>query len=112
MGYASYLVYKEADLRPALEGDVKTALTLYAVKLGLNFAWTPVFFGLNQLGLATVTIGGLLGTLLATTKTFWQINPLAGKLMLPYIAWVSYASALTTWIWWNNGGRKKFLKKD
>ncbi|KAL2918268.1 hypothetical protein HK105_202195 [Polyrhizophydium stewartii] len=106
MGYASYLVYTNttstADAR-------EMALTLYASQLLLNFAWTPLFFGMRQFGAASIDILALLGLIIATGVKFYEIDPVAGYLMVPYAGWVSLASSLSCWIWWHNpaGGKTK-----
>ncbi|KAJ3278386.1 hypothetical protein HK104_002386 [Borealophlyctis nickersoniae] len=110
MGYASYLVWKTGQLHPSL--NISFPLRLYATQLTLNLAWTPLFFGIHNLGAATVDVAALWGTLVATGWEFYKIEPLAGYLFAPYAAWVSYASALTAWIWWNNGGKDVAGKKE
>ena len=89
MGYASYRVWRAG-------GSMRLyALRLYAVQLVLNFAWSLIFFKGHDLGLATADILALLGVLTATTVQFWRVDPVAGALMVPYLAWTSYATALT-----------------
>ena len=95
MGYSSYLVYSE--------GGDKTALALYASQLALNWAWTPIFFGLHNLKLATLEIGALWISVAVCGAKFYSINKTAGLLFAPYLAWVSLASALTFSIWKKNG---------
>jgi tryptophan-rich sensory protein len=72
----------------------KTALTLFFVQLAVNFSWSPIFFGAHQIeaGLAVIVI--LLALAAATTWQFWRIRPLAGALLLPYLAWLCFATAL------------------
>jgi len=76
-----------------------TAISLFAVQLVLNFFWSIIFFRCHQLGLATADILLLLVAIIATIIIFWQIRPLAGALMLLYLAWVLFASVLCTTIW-------------
>ncbi len=103
MGYASYLVYAKLDSDPR----AKVALYIYAAKLALNAAWSPCFFTYKKLGLATLNIWALWGSILLTAKHFYAIDAFAGKLFVPYIMWVSYASMLCTNIWWNNPAKSK-----
>ncbi|KAI9093102.1 translocator protein-like protein [Phlyctochytrium arcticum] len=103
MGYASYRVYRQGQLHPFL--DVTTPLRLYAAQLALNMAWTPLFFGVHQLGLASLDIVALLGTVIATAREFGAIDEVAGWLMVPYAAWVAYAGSITLSVWWNNRGK-------
>jgi tryptophan-rich sensory protein len=94
MGIAAALVWKQRDLPQA-----KLALWVYGIQLALNMLWSILFFGLKNPGLAFAEIIILLIFILITTVLFWQINPWAGALMIPYIAWVSFASYLNYTIW-------------
>ena len=71
-----------------------TALTLFFVQLAVNFSWSPIFFGAHQIRLGLIVIVVLLGLAAATTREFWRIRPLAGALLLPYLAWLCFATAL------------------
>ncbi|CAF1599404.1 unnamed protein product [Rotaria sp. Silwood1] len=94
MGIASYLVARDG------QGSFKTlALTFYFIQLFLNWSWTPVFFGLHQLGAAVVIILILFINIFICILQFWQINSYAGMLLVPYLIWVGFASALTMSIW-------------
>ncbi|KAI9188725.1 hypothetical protein H9P43_000147 [Blastocladiella emersonii ATCC 22665] len=97
MGYASHRVFYlvPAHLRA-------TPLALYGAQLALNFAWTPVFFGAKRFGLAMANIALMWGGIAATAYSFFEYDATAGYLMLPYLAWVSYASTLNWYIWRNN----------
>lgn len=75
------------------------ALALYAAQLGLNVAWSVIFFGLHKPGLALGEVALLLAAILATAAAFWRLDRLAGLLMAPYVAWVAFASALNFAIW-------------
>lgn len=98
MGYASYLVWLQGGF-----AKQQVPLAIYAAQLVLNFAWTPLFFSLHRLDLASADILAMWGGIVATIITFQRvIGPSALALLLPYLVWVSYASALTIWIWRNN----------
>jgi len=78
------------------------ALRAFAVQLVLNFAWTPVFFGLQQPGLALAVIVALVGAIVATIARSWSVDRAAATMLMPYMAWVSFATALNAAIWWLN----------
>lgn len=78
------------------------ALTLWAVQLVLNSAWTPLFFGAGLYGLALVEILVLLVTIVATVALFLPRSRPAAYLMVPYLAWVGFATMLNASIWWLN----------
>ena len=77
----------------------KTALRLYLVQWALNALWTPLFFGLHRPSWALVEILVLLLAILATLRAFWRVDRPAGLLLLPYAAWVAFASVLNGAIW-------------
>ena len=80
----------------------KKALGLFVIQWALNALWTPLFFGLQQPGWALAEILVLLATILATIRAFWRVDRPAGILLLPYAAWVAFASLLNGAIWWIN----------
>ena len=77
----------------------KNALGLFLLQWVLNALWTPLFFGLHRPGWALVEILVLLAAILATIQTFWRLDRPAGLLLLPYAAWVAFASVLNGAIW-------------
>lgn len=89
MAAAAWLVWRRGGFAAQ-----PVALGLFLVQLALNGAWTPVFFGLGMLGWALVVIALLWAAILATMIAFFRARAAAGWLMLPYFAWVSYASTL------------------
>ena len=80
-------------------GRRRAAIGLYAVQLALNLAWSLIFFGLRRPDLALVEIAVLLIAVLATTAVFWRRDRIAGLMLVPYAAWVAFASALNFAIW-------------
>jgi len=81
------------------DGRRRGAIGLYAVQLALNLAWSLTFFGLRRPDLALADIALLLVAVLATTVAFWRRDHLAGLMMVPYVAWVAFASMLNFAIW-------------
>ena len=82
--------------------DVRMPLALFAIQLALNLAWTPLFFGMQRPGLALAEIVVMLAVILATTASFVRVSTTAATLMLPYCAWVCFATALNWAIWQMN----------
>jgi tryptophan-rich sensory protein len=78
------------------------ALIPYAAQLVLNAVWTPLFFGAGAYGAAAVEIVLLWLAIAATVAAFWRIHRGAALLLLPYQAWVTFATALNISIWWLN----------
>lgn len=70
------------------------ALALFAVQLVLNLAWSPTFFAAHQVTAALWLIVAMLVAAVLTTQAFFRIRPLAGWLMVPYLAWLVFALAL------------------
>ncbi|MHA3791592.1 TspO/MBR family protein [Sphingomonas sp. YL-JM2C] len=70
------------------------AVALFLIQLGLNLAWSPVFFAMHRIMLAFGLIAAILLWAGATTLVFWRIRPAAGMLMLPYLAWLLFAGML------------------
>lgn len=99
MGVAAWIVWKPEGFKA-----VKMPLSLFAVQLGLNIAWSWIFFGMHQPGWAFLEIVILWLAISATTVAFFGKSKLAGTLMVPYLAWVSFASVLNFTIWRLNIG--------
>jgi tryptophan-rich sensory protein len=74
--------------------DARSPVILFGIQLGLNALWSFLFFGLRSpaAGLAGILV--LLIFIIATTMTFFRVSRPAGLLLLPYLAWVSFASFL------------------
>lgn len=94
MGVAAWLVWRARGFDGA-----RAALSLFLVQLAANALWTWLFFAWRQGALAFAEILVLWALIAATTIAFWRVRPLAGALLLPYLAWVSFACALT-WATW------------
>ncbi|KQN09932.1 CrtK protein [Sphingobium sp. Leaf26] len=70
------------------------AIALFLVQLLLNLAWSPLFFRAHQVGSALALILILFVLVAVTTALFWRIRRFAGALLLPYLAWLAFASFL------------------
>jgi translocator protein len=100
MGVAAWLVWREGLTRQSA-----LALGLFAAQLVLNFAWSLIFFGQHRLGAALLEIAVLWLTILLTIIAFWRVRRAAGALLVPYLAWVSFATYLNAGVWWLQRGR-------
>ena len=99
MGAAAWLVVRRVGVAAA-----RPALQLYGVQLVLNALWTWLFFHWHQGAWAFAEVLLLLGLVALTLRAFWQVRPLSGWLLAPYLAWVAFASALTLAMWRLNPG--------
>ena len=72
---------------------------LYALQLALNALWSVLFFGLHRIGLALIDIAALWVVLVVALVRYGKVDRVAGVLWLPYLLWVSFASALNAAIW-------------
>lgn len=95
MAIALYLIWQKGIGR----GEVRRAVVLFGIQLVLNSLWSIIFFGVKDLFLALLEILVLLGFILAAMAQFYRIDKKAGYLLLPYLAWSSFATYLTFSIW-------------
>lgn len=94
MGIAAWLVWREGPSQ-----RVKAALTLFVVQLGVNALWSWLFFAWHMGGFAFVEVVLLALLIASTIVLFWRVRRVAGVLLVPYLLWVSFASALTLALW-------------
>ena len=94
MGIAAWLVWKERGFRNA-----RVALALFVVQLAANALWTWLFFAWRLGAAAFAEILVLWVLIVATMAAFWRVRPLAGALLVPYLAWVSFACVLCWTVW-------------
>ena len=94
IGIAAWLVWREGGWRRQ-----RGVLTLFVVQLAVNALWSWLFFGWHRGALAFADIVLLWLLIVATTIGFWRVRPLAGGLLLPYLCWVSFATALNFAVW-------------
>ena len=99
MGVAAWLVWRAHGFRQG-----RNALALYIVQLGANSLWTWVFFAWRQGAWAFAEVVLLWCLIAATVVSFRRLNSLAAALLLPYLAWVTFACALTFAAWRLNPG--------
>jgi benzodiazapine receptor len=99
MAVSAWLVWRQAGLARA-----KLPLALFAIQLALNSLWSVLFFGLHSPGMAAVEIVILWLAIVATMVAFFRCSKIAGWLLVPYLAWVSFAAVLNFTIWRLNAG--------
>lgn len=94
MALSAWLVWRQGGW-----AQQSRPLGLFVFQLVLNALWTPLFFGLHLPGVALLEMLALWLTLAATIWMFFQVQRVAAFLLLPYIAWVSFAAVLNFTIW-------------
>ena len=94
MGVAAWLVWRKAGWSGA-----SGALSLFVGQLVCNAAWSWFFFAWRRGALAFGGVVLLLGLIIATLVAFAQVERLAALLLVPYLAWVTFAAALTYTVW-------------
>lgn len=99
MAVAAWLVWREEGAAGRMR-----ALGLFLAQLAANVLWSWCFFAWQQGALAFADALLLLALVVATAVAFWRIRRLAGWLLLPYVAWVAFASVLTWVVWQANPG--------
>ncbi len=94
MALAAWLVWKRGGFI-----QQRTALRLFLLQLALNAAWTPLFFGLHWPSVAFAEIVLLWLAIAATLAAFRRASRPAAWLLVPYLAWVSFAAFLNFTLW-------------
>ncbi len=96
MAVSAWLVLRE---RPVDRGRAHRALAWFALQLVLNAAWSWFFFAWRQPGWAFVEILALWLAIVMTALASWRVNRVAAYLLVPYLAWVTFAATLNGSIW-------------
>ena len=97
MGVSSFLVFLKKDAPRR-----NMALSVYGIQLGLNFGWSFIFFYFQNPAIALINIVLLWMFILLMIRLFYKTDTLAAFLQIPYLMWVTYATALNMAIWWLN----------
>ena len=74
----------------------RKALILFYAQLALNFAWSPVFFAAHDMRAAVVIIIMMIALAAGAAGQFFRLRAAAGYLMIPYLAWLVFATTLNT----------------
>ena len=99
MAVAAMLVVRRAGWAGA-----RPAMILFGIQLALNALWPWLFFGWRQGTASAVEIVGLMIVLVLTVLAFARVHRGAAALLLPYLVWIGYATALTWSVWRRNPG--------
>ena len=95
MGVASYLVIQAGEEKASADG----AIRVYGAQLAANFIWPILFFKLEMYLFAFIWLILLWALILATIVRFVRLSTAAGKLMIPYLLWVTFAGYLNCGVW-------------
>ncbi|MCS3763898.1 TspO/MBR family protein [Bradyrhizobium centrosematis] len=94
-----YVMIAIAGWRTFRREPLGKAMLVWAVQLGLNFAWSPVMFTMHQIGAALVILIGLFVAIVTYIGLEISRDRLAAALFVPYAAWVAFAGVLNAAIW-------------
>ncbi|MGL4309361.1 MAG: tryptophan-rich sensory protein TspO [Paracoccaceae bacterium] len=101
---ALYVLMAYVAARLALLPGTAFIMALWALQIVLNAVWSGVFFGARRMGLGMAVIAMLWVVIAVFIVNTWPVDWLAALLMVPYLIWLSLASALNFWIWAKNPG--------
>jgi benzodiazapine receptor len=96
IGAALWLVWRQADSAPR---DVRLAVGVFVVHFAFNLGWSAVFFGMREIGLGLAVIVALWALIVAMMWAFARVDRRAALLLVPYLAWVSFATYLNYEFW-------------
>jgi benzodiazapine receptor len=97
IGVSGWLVWQQGGFWVAA-----LPLGVFGLNLVLNALWSPLFFGLHRIDLGLADIALVWLTIVAAIILFWPIQYVAALLLVPYLMWVSFATALNFDIWRRN----------
>lgn len=99
MGIAAWLVWRADDRAAPNPAARKQALFAWGFQLVLNGLWSAVFFGARSPAGGLAVIAGLVPAIAATAALSGRVSKTAGLLLVPYLAWTTFAAALNARIW-------------
>ena len=104
MGISVFLVWRmlETTIDQDKKHYTKISLCFFWIHLGFNALWSIIFFGLQNPALAFINIIIIWVMIVILILRFWKINKWSSYLLIPYLLWVSFASALNLAIWFLN----------
>lgn len=92
--FTLYVMIGIAGWRTFMAGATSLGMGLWVAQMLLNWAWSPIFFGAENLWLALAVIVPMLATILAFIVNRWNRDRTAALLFIPYAAWVGFATLL------------------
>jgi translocator protein len=113
MGYGAYRAWTVgmSSFDPLKVEDARRGATLYTVQLAMNLLWMPLFFYMKRPVEATVDIFALTGIVGYLTYIWGKVDPIASYCLMPYVAWLGFASYLTVGVShlnnWNLADKEK-----
>ena len=97
MGISAARIYLAPPSKERSQG-----LNLFIAQLVVNFFWSPIFFNLQAFAFAFFWLLILWGLVLWMIFTFRKVDPLAAKLQIPYLIWLTFAAYLNLGVWYLN----------
>lgn len=97
MGVSFYMILETRNTKYK-----QGAIYLFCIQLFLNFCWSFIFFKFQYLGLALIEIIIMWASILAMILWFTKLSKTAAYLQIPYLCWVSFATALNASLWYLN----------
>lgn len=94
MAVSVWLVWRREGVSGAI-----LPLSVFLIQLILNAAWSWLFFGLHEPVFALIEILGLWLAILVNIILFWRMSSISGILLVPYLAWVTFAAFLNYTLW-------------
>lgn len=94
IGISAFLIWQKKD-----EKNIKPAISIFFIQLFLNYIWSIIFFGNLNYFLAFIDISLLWISIVIMMFVFFKISKPAGFILIPYLLWVSFASALNYYVW-------------
>jgi tryptophan-rich sensory protein len=106
MALAAWLVQRDSGAGQAPRRAARLALGVWGLQLGLNVLWSAVFFGARRIGAGLAVCAALWVAVAACACLAARVAPAAGALLVPYLAWTTFAAFLNFRIWQLNRGRR------
>jgi len=102
MAVSAWLVYREMPTAGPGRGEGRLALAAWMAQLALNISWSAAFFGRRRIGAAVAIISALWSAILTTVLLSARVAKPAALLLLPYLAWTTFAGFLNYRVWQMN----------